>query len=296
MRFAIVGVGNYGARFAARLMQAGQDVTLIARGRTLVRLRTQGLTAPQSPTTPAIHIATVRATDDPTSVGPVDVVCLCVKLYQLDDAMDVARPLVGPATTILGLQNGVTAADRLITHFGAAPVVGVGMGLASVPLAIGEFPHGRSARTSAIVQVFKAAGINVVESADVLEAIWGKFIVVCGNTVCALARQPAGGVVQVPALRQLAAMAVAEAITLANAKGLAFGPASVIQADQLWDEIAANNPAARPSLLQDLEAGRPLELDAWSGGAVKIGQELGIPTPVNFAMYAGLKPYENGKT
>jgi 2-dehydropantoate 2-reductase len=295
MRLAIVGVGNYGSRFAARLIQSGQDVTLIARGRTLERLRTQGLTATQIMTTPAIHIDTVRATDDPTRVGPVDVVCMCVKLYQLDDAMAAASPLVGPDTTILGLQNGVTAEDRLIKHFGAAHVVGVGMGVASVPLAIGEFPQGRSARTSAIVQVLKEAGINVVESDNVLEAIWGKFIVVCGNTVCALARQPAGGVVQVPALRQLASMAVAEAITLANAKGLAFGPESVTKADQLWDEIAASNPAARPSLLQDLEAGRPLELDAWSGGAVKIGQELGIPTPVNFAMYAGLKPYENGK-
>src|SRR5215510_947139 len=204
MRFAIVGVGNYGARFAARLMQARQDVTLIARGRTLERLRTQGLTTTHSTTTPAMPLATVRATDDPTSVGPVDVVCMCVKLYQLDDAMDVARPLVGPDTTILGLQNGVTAEDRLITRFGAAHVVGVGMGLASVPLAIGEFPHGTSARTRAIVQVFKEAGLHVVESANVLEAIWGKFIVICGNTVCAFARQPAGGVVQVPALRQSA--------------------------------------------------------------------------------------------
>src|SRR5215813_3575470 len=294
MRLAIVGVVNYGSRFAARLIQAGQDVTLIARGITLERLRTHGLTATQSPTTPAMPLATVRATDDPTSVGPVDVVCMCVKLYQLDDAMDVARPLVGPDTTILGLQNGVTAADRLITHFGAAPVVGVGMGLASMPLTIGEFPHGTSARTSALVQVFKEAGLHVVESANVLEAIWGKFIVLCGNTVCALARQPAGGVVQVPALRQLASMAVAEAVTLANAKGLAFGPESVTKADQLWDDIVASNPAGCPFLLQDLDAVRPLELDAWSGGAVKIGQELGIPTPVNFAMYAGLKPYEHG--
>jgi 2-dehydropantoate 2-reductase len=295
MRLAMVGVGNYGSRVAARLIQSGQDVTLIARGTTLERLRTHGLTATQGTITPVRHMDTVRATDDPTSVGPVDVVLMCVKLYQLDDAMAVARPLVGPDTTILGLQNGVTTADRLSTHFGAAHVVGVGMGLASVPLSIGEFPHGMSTRTRAIVQVFKAAGINVVESDNVLEAIWRKFILVCGGTVCALARQPVGGVVQVPALRQLAAMAVAEAITLANAKGLAFGPESVTKADQLWDEMAASNPAARPSLLQDLDAGRPLELDAWSGGAVKIGQELGIPTPANFAMYAGLKPYENGK-
>jgi 2-dehydropantoate 2-reductase len=195
----------------------------------------------------------------------------------------------------LGFQNGVTAEDRLIKRFGVTHVVGVATTVASVPLTIGELPRGTSARTRAIVQVFKEAGINVVESDNVLEAIRGKFIVVCGGTVCALARQPVGGVVQVPALRQLASMAVAEAITLANAKGLIFGQESVTKADHLWDEIAASNSAWRPSLLQDLDAGRPLELDAWSGSAVKIGQELGIPTPVNFAMYAGLKPYENGK-
>ena len=274
MRLAIVGVGDYGSRFAAWLIQSGQNVTLIARGKTLERLRTQGLTATQGTITPAMHIDTVRATDDPTSVGPVDVVLMCVKLYQLDDAMEVASPLVGPDTTILGFQNGVTAEDRLIKRFGAEHVVGVGATVASVPLTIGELPRGTSARTTAIVQVFKEAGINVVESDNVLEAIWGKFIVVCGGTVCALARQPVGGVVQVPALRQLASMAVAEAITLANAKGLAFGQESVAKADHLWDEIAASNPAWRPSLLQDLDAGRPLELDAWSGGAVKIGQEL----------------------
>jgi 2-dehydropantoate 2-reductase len=91
-------------------------------------------------------------------------------------------------------------------------------------------------------------------------------------------------------------MAVAEAITLANAKGLSFGQAFVAKTDSLWDELAASNPAWRPSLLQDLDAGKPLELDAWSGGAVKIGQARGIPTPANFAIYAGLKPYENGRS
>jgi 2-dehydropantoate 2-reductase len=202
MRFAIVGVGDYGARCAAWLMQAGQDVTLIARGKTLERLRTHGLTATQGTITPAMHLDTVRATDDPTSVGPVDVVLMCVKLYQLDDAMDVASPLVGPDTTILGLQNGVTAEDRLIKRFGAAHVVGVGTTVASVPLTIGAWPRGTRARTRAIVQVFKEAGINVVESDNVLQAIWGTCIVACGGTVCALARQPVGGVVQVPAVRQ----------------------------------------------------------------------------------------------
>jgi 2-dehydropantoate 2-reductase len=294
MRIAIVGVGNYGSRFAARLIQAGQDVTLIARGKTLERLQTEGLTATAGGSTlrTAMHIDVVRATDNPTAVGPVDMVLLCVKLYQLDEAMEVASPLMGPDTTILGFQNGVTAADRLIARFGAARVVGVAP---ATVLAIGELPRGTSARTTAIVQVFKDADVNVMEHDNVIEAIWDKFVMVCGGTVSVLARQSIGDMVKVPELRQLASMAVAEATVLANAKGLAFGPEYMAKADKLLADIAASNPAWRPSLLQDLDAGRPLELDAWSGGAVKIGQELGIATPINFALYAGLKPYEKGR-
>ena len=288
-----MGVGDYGSRLAARLIKAGQDVTLIARGKTLERLQTAGLTTTQGSTTPAMHIDIVHATDNPTAVGPVDVVLLCVKLYQLEDAMAVASPLVGPYTMVLGCQNGVTAADRLITRFGVERVVGVAP---AQPLAIGEWPCGISPRTTALVQVFQDAGANAVAHANVMQAIWEKFIVVCGVAVCALARQSVGECAQVPALGQLATMAETEAIALANAKGLSIGPEYLVKADQYVDRMVAGNPAWRPSLLQDLDAGRRLELDAWSGGAVKMGQELGIATPANFAIYAGLKPYENGRS
>ena len=243
-----------------------------------------------------MHIDNVNATDDPASVGPVDLVLMCVKLYQLDDAMEVASPLVGPNTTVMGFQNGVTAEDRLIKRFGAERVLGVGASAGQVPLAIGELPSGKSARTTEIVKVFKeAGGVNVVEHENVMEAIWGKFIIVCGGTVAALSRLSMGELAKQPELRQVARMAGAEAIELANARGLSFGEDYLDRADKGIDEIAESNPAWRTSLLQDLDAGRPLELDAWSGGAVLIGQELGISTPVNFTMYAGLKPYEKGR-
>ena len=121
MRIAVVGIGDFGSRLAARLIRAGHDVTLIARGKTLERLHTAGLTATPGGSTlqTAMHIDVVRATANPTAVGPVDVVLMCVKLYHLDAAMAVASPLVGPHTTVLGVQNGVTAADRLSARFGA---------------------------------------------------------------------------------------------------------------------------------------------------------------------------------
>ena len=294
MRIAVVGVGDYGSRIAAQLITAGEDVTLIARGKTLERLKMEGLTATQGPNTPEMHVQEVDATDDTPSVGPVDVVLMCVKLYQLDDAMEAANPLVGEDTVVLGFQNGVTAGDRLISRFGAARVLGAASGAGPLPLAIGEYPRGKSERTTAIVQIFKGANINVVEHQSVMDAIWGKFVVVCGGAVSALSRLSIGELVKIPELRQLGSMAVAEAIELANAKGLSFGEERVAEFENILNEVSERNPGWRPSLLQDLDAGRPLELDAWSGGAVKIGQELGIGTPVNFAIYAGLKPYENG--
>lgn len=294
MRMAVVGVGDYGSRFAARLIHAGHDVTLIARGKTLERLQTEGLTSTKGGSTllDTMHIDVVHATDDPTDVGPVDVALMCVKLYQLQEAMEIASPLVGPHTTVLGFQNGVIAEDRLIARFGAERIVGLAP---ATVLSIGELPSGTSARTTAIVQVLKDADILAIEHPNVLEAIWEKFIIVCGSTVAALARLPMGEVAKQPELRQLGRMASAEAVELANAKGLSFGQEDIDKADKSIDVVASRNPAWRTSLLQDLDAGRPLELDAWSGGAVMLGRELGIPTPMNFAMYAGLKPYESGR-
>ena len=294
MRFAIVGVGDYGSRYAAGLIAAGEDVTLIARGKTLERLKTEGINSTQSIGFQAMRVEKVNATDDCASVGPVDVVLMCVKLYQLDDAMETASPLVGPDTAVLGFQNGLKGEDRLIARYGADRVLGVGTGVASVPVSIGELPRGKSSRTNAIVQVFNEAGINVVEHDNVNEAIWLKFIRVCGGAVTASSRRSIGEMAKIPEWRQLGGTAVAEAVVLANAKGLSFGNDEVAEFENIIDDMSARNPDWRPSLLQDLDAGRPLELDAWSGDAVKIGQELGIATPVNFSIYAALKPYENG--
>ena len=115
MRIAIVGVGDYGSRLAARLITSGEDVTLIARGQTLERLRTEGLTALPGPDEPELHIPQVNATNDAAAVGPVDLVLMCVKLYQLNEAMEAASPLVGKDTSVLGLQNCRTSAK--MGHF-----------------------------------------------------------------------------------------------------------------------------------------------------------------------------------
>lgn len=150
-----------------------------------------------------MHIDNINATDDPASVGPVDLVLMCVKLYQLADAMEIASPLVGPNTTVMGFQNGVTAEDLLIKRFGAERVAGVGASAGQVPLSIGELPRGKSAQTAELVKVFKeAGGVNVVEHENVMEAIWGKLLITCGVSVCALSRQSVGEVAKMGVTEQ----------------------------------------------------------------------------------------------
>ena len=272
MRIAVVGVGDFGSRLAARLIHAGHDVTLIARGKTLERLQTEGLTATPGGSTfqTAMHIDVVRVTDNPTAVGPVDVVLMCVKLYQLDDAMAVASPLLGPHTTVLGVQNGVTAADRLSARFGAARVVGVA---SATTLAIGAWPRGTNARTTALVQLFKEAGINAVAHDHVIEAIWEKFIVVCGGAVCALARQSGGAVAEVPALRQLATMAETEALALAQAKTLWPKPTT------MWNGV---RPPIRPGACPCCKISTQADRWNWTRGAAapsRSGRNWAYPHP-----------------
>src|SRR6478736_3600545 len=105
MRIAIMGSGGLGGYFGARLARGGADVIFIARGAHLTAMRSGGLRVESEPD--AFHLELVRATDDPAAYGPVDLVMVCVKLWDTDGALRLMRPLVGPATTLVSLQNGV---------------------------------------------------------------------------------------------------------------------------------------------------------------------------------------------
>ncbi len=137
MRIAIMGTGHLGSRYGAALVLAGEDVTFIARGKRLDGLRSQGLTVsaeqvratlvPEAKGRVTGETVTLRvkATDDPGEVGPVDLVLFCVKTYDLDQAAQKAKPLVGPSTVVIPVQNGIGIPERLIPYFGSAVVGGL---------------------------------------------------------------------------------------------------------------------------------------------------------------------------
>src|SRR5271154_5147205 len=122
MRVAVVGAGGVGGGFGAALAKAGADVTFIARGAHLAAMKSAGLKveSPRGDT----HLVPTQATDDPKTVGKVDFVLFCVKLWDVESAGTHIKPLVGPGTAVIPLQNGIDAAERLLPILGKHAVMG----------------------------------------------------------------------------------------------------------------------------------------------------------------------------
>lgn len=303
MRFAVMGTGGIGGYFGAVLARAGHDVTLIARGEHLGALRKHGL----SLQSPLVGDFTVRtpATDRCDEPGTVDVVLMCVKTYDLEAAALQARPLVGPDTILLPIQNGVDAADRLgriidderviggLTYVNAHRVApGAIRHTTGERLVFGERAGGASDRTRALREVFKHAGITAEVHPDIQLALWEKFAAACGaGALPALTRLPLGPVLACPETRQLLRDAVAEAVAVGRARGVGL-PEDY--AERMLELFGGYPPSARSSMLEDVEAGRKLELEALTGTVVRFGRESGVSTPANTAIYAALKPHVDG--
>ena len=305
MRIAVIGVGGLGGYYGGLLARAGEDVTFIARGASLAALRARGL-AVRSEFAGDFALP-VQATDDPRQIGPADLVLFCVKTYDLESAAEVSRPLVGSGTVILPVQNGVDAPARLgellgtdhalggVSYLAArrdAPGVIVQGGL-SGPLLIGELTGGSSPRCERVRQTFARAGALVETVSDVTAALWEKLVLVCGTGgVMALMRLPIGPILACPESRAFLRATLDEAEAVARANGVALTDGC---AARHFATISQSKPWTRSSMLNDVLAGRRLELDWLNGTVVRLGREHGVPTPANHAIDAALKPYVEGR-
>jgi 2-dehydropantoate 2-reductase len=300
MRIAVLGAGGIGGYYGGLLAYTGQDVTFVARGAHLAAMREHGLRVE------SVHgdfeVRPAQATDDPGEIGPVDLVLVTVKSYDLEAAAEVGRPLIGGETAVLPLLNGLDAAERLAAVWGEEHVL---VGLTHISSSIvapgairqvspvrritfGERDGSLSPRAGRIRDVLAAASIEVVLTPEVDVALWEKFLFIASiSGVCCLARQPMGPVLATPETRQIYVKAMREVEAVGRARGVAL-PAQVVEKSLELSEGFA--PTTRPSLLVDLEAGRRLELEAMSGTVVRYGQKAGIPTPVHEVIYAALKP------
>lgn len=304
MRIAIMGAGGVGSYFGARLAASGEDVTFIARGPHLAAMRERGMTV-KSPHG-EFRLETVAATDDPSTVGTVDVVLATVKLYDLDNACAMIAPMIGPETMIIPVQNGVSAVEMVCSRYDRKHVVGGLVFVATYVVAPGEVEHkaelhrlafgeldgALSDRVLAFRDAGQKAGFDAVASQDIELELWAKFALLAGlGPVTTLSRQTVGAVEADRDLWDLCRRSVGEVVAVGRAKGIAFPP-DIVEATLALN--AQFDPNAKNSLLLDLEAGRRLEHEWISGEIVRLGRELGVPTPFHEIAYAALKPFAEG--
>jgi 2-dehydropantoate 2-reductase len=304
MRIAVVGAGGTGGYFGGLLARAGDDVTFIARGAHLETLRARGLTLESS--LAGTFTVPVQATDDPNEVGPVDLVLFCVKTYDTDAAAASVRPLIQPETTLLSLQNGVDNEERIARLSGHPSGMGAVAYVVSAikspglvaqtagpgKIVLGELGGGKSGRTERLRDVLQRAGIAAEVHPDIRAVLWQKFLFICAfSGVTALTRLPIGTVLADPATRALFRGTSEEVEAIARAIGIGLPDDCV---EQALATASAVEPWGRGSLYGDLAGGRRLELEGLNGEVVRRGGELGIETPLNFAIYAALRPYVDG--
>ena len=304
VKIAIVGSGGVGGYFGGRLAEGGADVRFLARGAHLDRLRAHGLRL-HSPKGD-LHLPHISATDDPTSIGPVDVVIFAIKLYHTESALPLLPPLIGPDTVVVPLQNGVDSVDVLTRAVGRPHVAGGVAYVAAVitepgvirhtamdHLIFGELDRTISARLQALLEACRAGGFQATLSERIEADIWSKFVrltVFSGMT--AVTRSPIGPLRDDPDLWAMTQAACLETMAVAHARGISLPPRVL---DEIVTMIQGLPPQAKSSMLEDLERGKPLELPWLSGAVVRIGRELEVETPIHRFIATVLKPHVDGR-
>jgi 2-dehydropantoate 2-reductase len=307
MRVAIVGSGAVGGYFGAKLARSGQDVTFIARGAHLAAIREHGLRIQSAKL--GDFVVRAPAHDNPAKVGPVDLVLFTVKAYDNAEALRLLPPLMGDATAVLTLQNGVDSADEVAGAVGETRVLGgttyVATALESPGVIVqtgvhrsiifGEVFAGRGQITPRVQQcadAFAAADIVVTAVPDGRVPIWDKFVYLAPfSGFTGAARLPIGGIWPDPHVQQMFYAAAREVAALAAAEGVTISPDRFDKLKEYMDNIP---PSTRSSLLIDLEFGKRIEVEALQGAAVRRAAKHGLAMPITSTLYAILRPWAAG--
>jgi 2-dehydropantoate 2-reductase len=305
MRIAAMAAGAVGGYFGARMAAAGHDVFFIARGAHLEAIKNNGLKIES--VHGELHLPKPNVTDDPAKVGPVDIVLFAVKLWDTEKAAAATRPLLGPNTRVITLQNGVDSYERI------APIVGAERAIAGVTYVVtvidrpgvikqasqfqsiicGTHDGQADEHLTAFVAAAKSAGINITLSDNIERDRWHKFIFLSATSgATSLTRTSMGPILADPDMRALFRAIMAETLAVGRAKGVTLDPGYVDERLAFADK---NVPAGmKASMANDLDRGNRLELDWLAGQVSRLGKQLKVPTPVNDTVYAALKLYRMG--
>jgi 2-dehydropantoate 2-reductase len=306
MKIVVMGSGGVGGFYGGRLAHAGYDVTFVARGAHLAAMRENGLLI-ENEAQGNIHIPRVSVTEDLATAGKADFVIIAVKLWGTEAAARAIKPIVGPDTGVISLQNGVIKDDILRRVLGLSNVMG---GVAYIGSSIsrpgvirqvgtlqrfvfGEYDGARSQRAEALLQALLKGGIQAELSTDIRKTLWEKYSFLVGlSGSTSTMRQPIGPIRENPQTRAFLLDLMKETVAVGRAHGVDLPADYAEQRLAFSDTLPADMTS---SLHHDLERGNPLEVEWLSGGVVQLGKQVGIPTPVNRAVWDILALHAKGK-
>jgi len=303
MHIVVMGSGGTGGYFGAKLARAGEDVTFVARGAHLQAIRAEGLRVRSAPD--GEWTVKSRAVETLDGEPPADIVLFCVKSFDTEGAAVAIKPIIGPDTGVLSIQNGVDNEDKLDRILGAQHVLG---GMAQVfatldgpgvirhvalgRIVFGEMDGRDTARARDFLAACQRAQIPCEISGHAVRTLWEKYVLLTAHAgMTALTRCPAGTLRRIPEARAMYRRLMEEMTALGRASGITLADDYVEQSLRLLDGMAEHFYS---SLHFDLTNGKRLELDALHGHAVRLGERYGIATPTLFAVYAALLPYRDG--
>lgn len=304
LKVAVVGAGGTGAYYGGALAKAGHDVTFIARGSHLDAINKSGLQL-NTVLLGDFHLDS-PATDDMSSVGPVDLVIFAVKSWGTETAIADMAGLVGNNTLIISTQNGIDSERLLSDAFGKEHVLGCTATVSSMitspgvvtqaggpgSLVVGALTEGQSARVNDLATQCVAAGIAAETHENIELAIWEKFTFICAlSGMTALTRKPIGEIFAQESTTQMYLQVLSEVAEVGRASGIPL-PQSI--AADLLATTQAREPFIIGSMGHDLIANNPIEISLLNARVVELGTKHNIKTPANFAIEAALRPHEFG--
>jgi 2-dehydropantoate 2-reductase len=301
MKIAVIGTGGVGGYFGGKLALAGHEVTFVARGKHLEAIKENGLRilSPQGD----FLVKPVKATDDITSIGPVDLIIIGLKAWQVKESFPQLHGLIGEKTMILPLQNGVLVPEELKNEFKDAYVLG---GLCRIfseiegpgvirhvgvepKIVFGALNNEKSEQILQLKEAFDQAGFQGKIADDIQVELWKKFIFICSGGLIALTRSNYGKLRALPATRELMKALLNEINAVAQKAGVQVKADYVENTFSFIDAFPAE---ATTSLARDIWEGKPSELEYQTGTVVKLGEKHGVETPVNRFVYSCLLPQE----
>lgn len=304
MKIGIFGAGAMGGLMGAAFAQQGHQVTFIARGAHLAAIRENGLRIEGD--RGSFVVRNARATANPAEAGAQDLLLICVKNWDLDDAAVAALPMAGPETVVVPVQNGIDAAERLGAVFGPGRVMpgsvfitgaidgpGVIRQIGTfMRFTFGEADGTRSARGEAILAAALAAGLQATLSDDITLVIWDKFsFLVPHSSMTAVTRLALGKFREDAEVMALYEAIMTETVAVGRARGVRFPADQVAKTMAFMRTLPAHHIS---SMAVDVIRGNRIELPWLAGKLVALGREMGVATPATAHVYAALKPHVMG--